>query len=125
MKYLALLELRNTPRQDVSVSPSQILFGQQTRSVIPKLIKYCSSHAMNLERRKRQESIRKQYDKTKICLLLAFEIKYIFNRRKGKKVQRWNYQEDWFTCLHNSSCKWKNVQKKPSAHTKKFGTEIE
>ena len=32
---LALLEMRNTPRQDIQVSPAQILFGQATRSVIP------------------------------------------------------------------------------------------
>ena len=63
-QYLALLELRNTPQQDVNVSPSQITFGRQTRSVILKLIKYSSANATNLKkRRKRQESIRKQYDK--------------------------------------------------------------
>ena len=30
-QYLALLELRNTPRQNVNVSPSQIILGRYTR----------------------------------------------------------------------------------------------
>ena len=61
-QYLAHLGLRNTIRQDVNVSPSQIIFGRQTRSVIPKLIKYSSPHAMNLEKRRKRQD--KQYDKT-------------------------------------------------------------
>ena len=33
--YLALLEVRNTPRQGVSASPAQLLLGRQTRSLLP------------------------------------------------------------------------------------------
>ena len=32
---LAVLELRNTPKQDAGVSPAQILFGRQTHSLLP------------------------------------------------------------------------------------------
>ena len=41
-QYLVFLELRNTSRQDMNICPSQIIFGRQTRSVIPKLIKHSS-----------------------------------------------------------------------------------
>ncbi|GFR91029.1 Pol polyprotein [Elysia marginata] len=33
--YKALLELRNTPRQDVGLSPAQIMFGRSRRSMLP------------------------------------------------------------------------------------------
>ncbi|GFS21254.1 Pol polyprotein [Elysia marginata] len=33
--YEGLLELRNTPRQDVGLSPAQIMFGRSTRSMLP------------------------------------------------------------------------------------------
>ena len=38
-QFLALLELRNTPRQDSNKSPAELCFGQNTRSLIPKIIK--------------------------------------------------------------------------------------
>ena len=34
---LAFLGLRNTPRQDVNISSSEIVFGRQTRSTIPTI----------------------------------------------------------------------------------------
>jgi transposase InsO family protein len=33
----ALLELRNTPRQDTNLSPAQMLFGRSVRSCIPSI----------------------------------------------------------------------------------------
>ena len=38
-QYAALLELRNTPRQDNSLSPVEMLFGRRTRSFVPDLSK--------------------------------------------------------------------------------------
>jgi len=38
-EYLALSELRNTPRQDVRKSPAEIMFGRVTRSLLPTLPK--------------------------------------------------------------------------------------
>ena len=61
-EYLALLELRNTPRQDVRKSPAEIMFGKVTRSLLPTLPKPC--HNIDLNRRcKRQIAIKKYYDK--------------------------------------------------------------
>jgi len=40
-EYLTLLELRNTPRQDVRKSPAEIMFGRVTRSLLPTLPKPC------------------------------------------------------------------------------------
>ena len=34
-QYLALLEMRNTPRQDVNCSPAELVFGRHVRSIIP------------------------------------------------------------------------------------------
>ena len=34
-QYLALLELRNTPRQNTNCSPAQLMFNRATRSIIP------------------------------------------------------------------------------------------
>ena len=61
-EYLALLELRNTPCQDVRKSPAEIMFGRVTRSFLPTLPKPC--HKIDLNRRcKRQIAIKKYYDK--------------------------------------------------------------
>ena len=34
-QYAALLELRNTPRQDTGTSPAEMMFGRNTRSLLP------------------------------------------------------------------------------------------
>ena len=34
-QYDALLELRNTPRQDTGISPAEMMFGKNTRSLLP------------------------------------------------------------------------------------------
>ena len=63
-QFLALLELRNTPRQDCP-SPAQLLFGHQTRSVVP-----CLDRSNTLlrtdgkKRQKRKHSVKTNYDKT-------------------------------------------------------------
>ena len=42
-QYLALLEMRNTPRQDVNRRPAQIVFGRFTRSVLSVFLKPCTA----------------------------------------------------------------------------------
>ena len=41
-QWLALLGIRNTPRQDTLASPANIVFGRPTRTVIPVLTKKCA-----------------------------------------------------------------------------------
>ena len=42
-QYLALLEMRNTPHQDVNRNPAHIVFGSFTRSVFPVFLKPCTA----------------------------------------------------------------------------------
>ena len=61
--YVALLELRATPRQDVNMSPAELMLGRQPRTFIPtKTTAKISNKYQNL-REKRRESIKKCYDK--------------------------------------------------------------
>ena len=61
---LALLELRNTPKQDAGVSPAQILFGRQTQSLLPTGQVAESNEAVKTKKEKRRQSVKKHHDKT-------------------------------------------------------------
>ena len=62
--YLALLEQRNTPRQDTNLSPNQMLLGRQTRTFLPTFHgKNMKSH-ISRKRENRRRSVKKYYDKT-------------------------------------------------------------
>ena len=64
-QYEAILELRNTPRQDYGLSPAELVFGNSTRSIIPQFIKHKQvPHEVMRKKLKRQDSIKKYYDKT-------------------------------------------------------------
>ena len=65
---LALLELRNTPKQDAGASPAQILFGRQTRSLLPTDQLAESNEAIKAKKEKRRQSVKKHHDKTARCL---------------------------------------------------------
>ena len=62
--YMALLELRATPRQDTGMSPAKILLGRQPRTCIPTKDKTTIQNPeyQNL-RQKRRESVKRCYDK--------------------------------------------------------------
>ena len=66
-QFLALLELRNTPRQDCP-SPCTMLFGKQTRSLLPFYESRKNNHFVsNSDRKKRQKRkqvVKRYYDKT-------------------------------------------------------------
>ena len=53
-QWLALLEIRNTPRQDILASPANIMFGRPTRTVIPVLTK--KSADFDFERRRKRRN---------------------------------------------------------------------
>ncbi|XP_066990462.1 uncharacterized protein [Macrobrachium rosenbergii] len=61
-QYLALLELRNTPRQDSNLSPAQMMFGRKLRSIIPEIMN--NDNPVSQKRETWRESIKKYYDKT-------------------------------------------------------------
>ena len=64
-QYEALLELRNTPRQDTGVSPAEMMFGRNTRSMLPSVgtKRIRSKRQVTLRRLKRRLAIRRTYDK--------------------------------------------------------------
>jgi len=85
---MALLELRNTPRQDVDTSPANIMFGRQTRSVVPKVINYSAPKNANFEKRqKRRLAIQHQYDKSAKDLPTLLINDRVFFQSPGRK--RW------------------------------------
>ena len=62
--YDALLELRNTPRQDTNLSPADLMFGRQTQSLLPIRPKAGMQFPMIAARRaKRKQAVKEQYDK--------------------------------------------------------------
>jgi transposase InsO family protein len=64
-QYEALLEQRNTPRQDTGLSPAEMLFGRSTRTLLPNL-KLMFQHIrsdIKRKRRKRRETVKRSYDK--------------------------------------------------------------
>ena len=58
---IALLELRNTPREDIGLSPAQMLFGCETRSVLPCFKRQHKS--VVLEKRQNHKEVTKCHDK--------------------------------------------------------------
>ena len=84
----ALLELRNTPRQDTKQSPAEMMFGRTTRSVIPEIRKQIK---LNEKRVSRKQTVKKCYDKNartmemlEIGQCVYFEHKKGDNWRQGK-----------------------------------------
>lgn len=64
-QYQALLEQHNTPRQDCGQSPTQMMFGWQTRSLIPSL-KYgptIQRQDFHSKRSARRRAVEKYYNK--------------------------------------------------------------
>jgi len=55
-----LLELRNTPRQDTGLSPAQMMFGRETRSMLPLVQK---KPPRNNNRDARKDCVKKSYDR--------------------------------------------------------------
>ena len=56
---VALLELRNTPRQDTGLSPSEMLFGRKTRTMLRTKRQLFKP---NEKRRRRNDTVKRNYD---------------------------------------------------------------
>jgi transposase InsO family protein len=92
--YEALLELRNTPRQDNNRSPSEMMFGRDTRSIIPTMKDtkplQQSQHAPHIKKRaKRQDTVKRHYDKSACDLaqLSSNQLVY-FQHTRGEKWRK-------------------------------------
>lgn len=64
-QYETLLELRNTSRQDTRVSPAEMMFRRNTRSMLPSVgtKRIRCKRQVTLRRLKRRLSIKRNYDK--------------------------------------------------------------
>ena len=80
---LALLEMRNTPRQDVNRSPAQIVFGRFTRSVLPVFLKPWMSASVSLTGAKPSSVMTVAPDLSAHCMLTNL---FIFNTPHGRGV---------------------------------------
>lgn len=82
-QYLALLELRNTPRQDSNLSPAQMMFGRKLRSIIPEIMN--NDNSVSQKRETRRESIKKYYDKTARDMIPLNEGQPVYYQNPDKK----------------------------------------
>lgn len=61
--YEALLEQRNTPRQDTGISPAQAMFGRTTRTFIPNLQSSTPKSMITKKRETRRQSVKRTFDR--------------------------------------------------------------
>ncbi|PFX13009.1 putative RNA-directed DNA polymerase from transposon BS [Stylophora pistillata] len=59
----ALLEHRNTPRQDVGLSPAELMFKRKTRSLVPSFNKHSSNDPIEVRRQARKDTVKKSHDR--------------------------------------------------------------
>ena len=64
-QYEALRELRNMPRQDTGLSPAEMIFGKNTRSLLPSTgtKSIPSEKQVMMKRAKRRLPIKSNYNK--------------------------------------------------------------
>ena len=64
-QYAAILELRNTPRQNTGISPAEMMFGRNTRSLLPSTGSKSipSKKQVQMKRAKRHLAIKSNYNK--------------------------------------------------------------
>lgn len=97
-QFEALMEQRNTPRQDTGLSPCEMMFGRPTRTRLPKLI--LSKTSRNTKREQRKKSVKRYYNKTAYDKPTLKQNQSVFFERKEK--------EKWILgkivdCLHNQT----------------------
>ncbi|XP_064631634.1 uncharacterized protein LOC135489931 [Lineus longissimus] len=82
---IALLELRNTPRENTGQSPTEMLLGHKTRSVIPYMEK--GDIEVSKGRKMRKSAMKRSYDK-KACALPKLSVgQSVYFEKKEK--ERW------------------------------------
>ena len=93
-QFEALLELRNTPRQDTGLSPTEMMFGRKTQTMLPSLRE---RKEINQKRRNRMISVKKHHDKRARDLPILnegqsvyFELKENEKWKHGQVVEQFN-----------------------------------
>ena len=61
--YEAMLEQRNTPRQDTGRSPAELMFNRRTRSFLPSVSNSSMDPLVKEKRETRQHSVKKAHDR--------------------------------------------------------------
>ncbi|XP_014675268.1 PREDICTED: uncharacterized protein K02A2.6-like [Priapulus caudatus] len=88
--YEAILEQRNTPRQDILLSPAEMMFGRKTRSFLPSINRQPTDKRKVEERRLlRKKSVKKHHD------------------AKAKKLSTLNVNDTVFFQHLEGSMQWK------------------
>ncbi|XP_060082300.1 uncharacterized protein LOC132561617 [Ylistrum balloti] len=83
----ALMEQRNISRQDTGLSPSEMLFGRKTRTLLPHLPRALNDEDMTRKREQRKKSVKRYYDKTARDLPCVSEGKSVYFQHK--EHERW------------------------------------
>jgi len=87
--YEALIELRNTPRQDTGKSPAQVLFGRSIRTLIPYIRRKHDYKHVTEKRSRRKRTVKKWYDKrAKDLPQLEVGQRIFFKRTPNEKWER-------------------------------------
>jgi transposase InsO family protein len=61
--YEAILEQRNTPRQDTGRSPAEMMFNRKTRSFLPTINSQLKDSVIREKRESRKDSVKKSHDR--------------------------------------------------------------
>ena len=93
--YYAILELRNTPRQDTGLSPNQMMFGRSTRTKLPTATNNATNSRQvreaEIKREKRQKVIKRSHDKSAKDLKPIYKGQCVFYKHKAG--ERWKKGE--------------------------------
>lgn len=87
----ALLEHRNTPRQDVGLSPAELMFKRKTRSLVPSFNKHPSNDPIEVRRQARKDTVKKSHDRKAQSLPELDVGQHIFFQHLEGRI--WIYQQ--------------------------------
>ena len=84
--YEAILEQRNTPRQDTGKSPAELMFNRKTRSFLPMISSQPKNPIVEAKRENRKKSIKRSYDrKSRTLTELDVGQPVFFQHMEGKE----------------------------------------
>ena len=110
-QYAVLLELRNTPRQDTGISPAEMMFGRNTRSLLPSTgtKSIPSKKQVPMKRAKRHLAIKSNYNKETDLKRLTPSQSVYYQYKEGRRPE-WRrgivWTEPQRVILHNGRERW-------------------